>query len=260
MRMQVAVLLGCLCVMAERGVCATSFLSYTGNLANPEDVFETTFSISVTSNIEILTWSFGGGTDRAGSVIAPGGFDPLVALFSGPPATASIVTIAGNPAADADTLSNPPISYTGNCPPAGMVTIGTGTGNAVCGDDHMQVLGLAAGTYTLVLTDANYVPFAVNPGPPLSTLLSDGFVDLTGGVFQTCNTTGDGTFCITPSSAFAVDILDLSCSVDHPGCSGLSTPEPASSALLGLGLIALGAFKFRNKNGIAPRELSREGA
>ena len=248
MRMQLAVLFVLWCGMAEMGVCGTSFLSYTGNLANPEDVFETSFSISATSNIEVLTWSFGGGTNRAGTVIAPGGFDPLVALFSGPIATASIVTIAGSPAADGDTLSNPPISYVGNCPPAGMVTIGTGTGNVVCGDDRMQILGLAAGTYTLVLTDANYVPYAVNPGPPISTLLSDGFADFTGGVFQTCNTTGDGTFCITPSSAFAVDIVDLSCSVDHPGCSGLSTtPEPMSSALLGLGLAALGIFKFHNK-------------
>jgi hypothetical protein len=61
----------------------------------------------------------------------------------------------------------------------------------------------------LNLTDANYVPLAVNPGPAGgSTLLSDGFTDFTGGVFQTCNSTTDGTFCITPTSNFAVDIVD----------------------------------------------------
>ena len=41
---QVAIPLGCLFVMAKKGVGSTSFLSYTGNLATPEDVFEITCS------------------------------------------------------------------------------------------------------------------------------------------------------------------------------------------------------------------------
>jgi len=40
-------------------------------------------------------------------------------------------------------------------------------------------------TYTLVVSDANYQPYAVlNSGGTLS----DGFNDFTGGVFQTCDT------------------------------------------------------------------------
>jgi uncharacterized repeat protein (TIGR01451 family) len=176
----------------------------SGTRASPEAVFEQTFTLSATSNLRIVTFSFGGGTNAAGQVIPPGGFDPLVALFSGPPSTASIVLNAGKPAGDADTLSN----FVGNCPPAGTVVIGTGAGKVVCGDDALVLTNVPPGTYTLIVSDANNVPFAVDPGPPVSTLLSDGFLDLTAGVFQTCNITSDGTFCITPNNHFAVDVVD----------------------------------------------------
>jgi hypothetical protein len=173
-------------------------------LTSPEAVFEQTFTLSATSNLSIVTFSFGGGTNAAGQVIPPGGFDPLVALFSGPPSTASIFVTAGNPAGDADTLSN----FVGNCPPAGTVVIDTGIGDVVCGDDALVLTNVPPGTYTLIVSDANNVPFVVDPSPPLSTLLSDGFLDLTAGAFQTCNTTSDGTTCITPNNRFAVDIVD----------------------------------------------------
>jgi len=120
-------------------VPSTSSLSYIGALSGPEDMFEATFSLLATANLKIDTWGFGGGTNAAGAVIPAGGFDPWIALFSGPAATATIYAIAGVPAADADTLSNPPISFVGNCPPAGMVVIGTGSGNSVCGDDLLQI-------------------------------------------------------------------------------------------------------------------------
>jgi len=239
-----AILAACIGLLPTTAICSTSFLSYTGDLADPESVFTTTFTLTATANINIATWGFGGGTNAAGAAISAGGFDPMVSLFSGPAATASIVTVSGSPVANADTLFNPPFSFVGNCPPAGLVTIGTGSGASVCGDDLLSITGLPAGVYTLVLTDANYVPFAVNPGPPSSTLLSDGFSDLTGGVFQTCNTTSDGTFCITPTSNFAVDIVDLS-------GSGLATvPEPQSLEFVGIGLAALlGVLVNRHRGG-----------
>ena len=62
------------------------------------------------------------------------------------------------------------------------------------------------GTYVLLLSDAYYMPFAFNPGPPASFLLSDGFADLTGGAFQTCTSSGE---CRTDSGNFAVDIRAL---------------------------------------------------
>jgi MYXO-CTERM domain-containing protein len=228
------------------------YLSSTGTLDTPEDYFVEVFTLSATSNVEIDTWSFGGGTNAAGTVIPAGGFDPSIALFSGDVASASIFTVSGNPAADADTLGG----YVGNCPPAGMVTIGTGAGSSVCGDDTLSLPGLPAGTYTLVLSDANNIPYAVDPGPPVSSLLSDGFGDLTGGVFQTCNMTSDGTFCITPTANFAVDIVQQSGSeledvehfVEHPSDEGSATPEPAAAVLAMAGLAGLGMLRKINRN------------
>ncbi len=215
---------------------ARASISYTGSLSSPEDVFQATFTLGATTTIEIETFGFGGGINAAGTVIPAGGFDPLVALFSGTGPLAAIVTDSGgNPVAGADTLS----TFIGNCPPAHTVTIGTGTGSDVCGDVFLQALNLPAGTYTLLLADANYVPLAVDPGPPASTLLSDGFSDFTGGVFQTCNSTSAGTFCVTPANNFAVDLL------------GVSTPEPESWLLLalGLGLVAAGRSRKETKSG-----------
>jgi hypothetical protein len=226
----------------------TVSLSSMGTLTAPTDSFEEVFTLSAASDIQILTWGFGGGTNAAGAVIPAGGFDPLVALFSGPEATASIFMTGGNPAADADTFGG----FVGNCPPAAMVTIGTGAGSAVCGDAGLALTAVPAGTYTLVLSDANYVPFAVNPGPPDSTLLSDGFADLTGGAFQTCNMTSDGTFCITPTGNFAVDIVEQSGS-DLTGVRAdivhhSAVPEPAPAALALIGLAALGIFRKATRN------------
>jgi hypothetical protein len=215
-------------------------ISFTGTLATPESVFETAFSVAALSSVEIQTWGFGGGINGSGMAIPAGGFDPLVAVFSGTGAAATILTDAfGNPVAGADTLT----SFVGNCPPAGTVTIGTGTGSAVCGDVLLTIGALAAGNYTLVLSDANYVPDAVNPGPPASTLLSDGFADLTGGVFQTCNTTSTGTTCITPGNSYAVDIT-LQSAGGSPG-GGTSTPEPGTFGLLALGAAAAAAMRAR---------------
>jgi hypothetical protein len=204
-----------------------AFLAYTGSLPTPEDVFVKSFIVLTPGTLVIRTWGFGGGTNAAGQVITAGGFDSMVSLFSGPPASAMIDTVGGNPVADADTLSNPPFSYVGNCPPSGMVNIG---GTPACGDVRIALTGVPVGQYTLVLTDANYVPLAVNPGPPGSTNLSDGFTDFTGGVFQTCI---DPSTCISPNGNFAVDI------VTAETARIAEAPEPAVPALLVLALLAI---------------------
>jgi hypothetical protein len=193
-------------------------LSLTGSLSTSESVFEATFTLTGLSSLRFQTWSFGGGTNAGGTAIAPGGFDLLIALFQGAGDSAMIVSQSGNPLADADTL-NP---FQGNCPPAGTVTIGAGTGSSVCGDDLMIASNLLPGIYTLVLTDANYIPLAVDPGPPSATTLSDGFTDFSGGVFQTCNVPSGGLACISPGNQFAVDIVSLT------GPPPTLVPEPAT--------------------------------
>jgi hypothetical protein len=225
----------CLLAASAIGLSAESF-SYTGTLNSPESVFETTFNLAAAGSVTLQTWGFGGGTNAAGQVIAPGGFDPLLTLFSGPVGTATIVTDgSGNPLADADNLSNAPWSYVNN-PAAGEVAIGP---DLEFGDDFMQTPSLAAGTYTLVLSDAGYQPAAIYDGGALS----EGFFDLTGGVFQTCEST---TNCISPSGNYAVDIIT-------PRVVGTQgTPEPPPLPLLLTGLALLAGFGSFNQRRTAP--------
>jgi hypothetical protein len=203
-------------------------LSYTGTLGSPEDVFEVSFTLSSTSTVTVQTWSFGGGVNAMGQPIAAGGFDPLIALFSGTGPSATIVTdTSGNPLIDADNLNNPPWAFVGNCPPAGVVAIGF---NNDCGDDWMQVT-LAAGTYTLLLSDANYIPAAINDNGSLS----EGFTDLTAGVFQTCDPAADA--CITPNGNYAVDITSPGL-VNHAAQTITFPAIPTQYALTSVGLSA----------------------
>jgi hypothetical protein len=208
----------------------TDSLSFTGGLASATSDFEQSFTIPATEQVTIQTFGFGGGTNAAGVVIPAGGFDSTVSLFSGSGPSASIVLLGGNPAASSDLLS----LFSPGCPPAGMVTIGTGVGASVCGDNQLVVPNLSAGTYTLVLTDAGYWPVAVNPGPPTHSLLSDGFGSLGTPSFQTCNTTSDGTTCVTGTSNFAVDIV----------ANGV-VPEPGTFALVAAGLAMVAARRQR---------------
>lgn len=55
--------------------------SFTGSLSNPGEVQLFSFSVGSTSNVVLRTWSYAGGVNAAGTVIARGGFDPILALF-----------------------------------------------------------------------------------------------------------------------------------------------------------------------------------
>jgi hypothetical protein len=204
-------------------------ISCTGTADTPEDFFLKSFTVSGSSPqaITIQTFGFGGGTNAAGNVISPGGFDSLVALFSSAPET--ILTAGGNPIASVPGSTQ----FFPGCPPAGTVLIG---GSAICGDNKLTAT-LSPGTYTLLLSDANFVAFAVSPGPPISSLLSDGFADLSGGIFQTCTSSGA---CITPNGHFAVDISGVPVS---------TVPEPTTLALLtsGLGMLVYKRRRLRLK-------------
>jgi hypothetical protein len=204
-------------------LCGAS-LSFTGTLASPEDTFIQTINIGAAPSIIIQTWGFGGGTNAANTLIAAGGFDPFVGLFQGTGPTALFLD------GTADNLSN----YTSEpsaCPPAGLVTIGSVAGQ--CGDVNLQFFGLAAGEYTLFLSDANYVPNAVYE---TTGFLGDGFSDLTGGVFQTCY---DASDCNTDTANWAVDMSTSG------GQS--STPEPASFVLTALGLVVVSRLALRRR-------------
>jgi hypothetical protein len=130
--------------------------------------------------------------------------------------------------ADADNLLNDPWSYVGNCPPAETVLVGT---NYYCGDVRMQV-SLPAGNYTLLLTDANYIPNAVYT----NGTTDEGFTDFTAGVFQTCYPVENT--CITPNGTWALDITTI--------------PEPSALSLLGIGFTGLVGWKQVRKRRMTP--------
>jgi len=212
-------------------------ISCTGIAETPEDVLLESFTLAAGATITVQTYGFGGGTNAAGDSISPGGFDSLVALFSGTPTAATILTDGGgNPIASADNLS----IYSPGCPPAGLVTVGTVTG--VCGDNTLAAT-LSAGTYTLLLSDANFVPLAVNPNVFLgpydltdstssnygSSTNNGAYNDFSSGVFQTCASLVD---CNTDTGNFAVDITGL-------GPTSAPVPEPGTLTLLAGGLAVL---------------------
>lgn len=202
-------------------------ISYSGSLSDSTDTFLLPITLSQTDTLVFQTFGFGGGVNGNGGTIASGGFDPLLALFSGTGDSASIYNIGGDPnspAGTSDDLAN--FNSFAGCPPAGLVDIGTGPGSAVCGDINMTVT-LSAGTYTLLLADADYIPNALLGS---GTTLGDGFTDFTNGVFQTCNTNNAGTTtCINPSAQYAFDVTD----------QGSSAPEPTVFVLFASGLLAI---------------------
>jgi hypothetical protein len=95
---------------------------------------------------------------------------------------------------------------------------------------------LAAGTYTLVLTDANYIANAIYD----NGALSEGFTDFTAGVFQTCDPVSNA--CITTNGIYAVDITST---------SGF-TPEPGALSLMAAGLAALCCLRQFRKWRVSP--------
>ena len=59
---------------------ATDF-SFTGSLPTANSVQLFNFNVGAPSTVTLRTWSYAGGTNAAGTVIARGGFDPILALF-----------------------------------------------------------------------------------------------------------------------------------------------------------------------------------
>jgi hypothetical protein len=206
-------------------------ISCTGTFVVPEDVFTDTFTLAGPSTITVQTYGFGGGTNAAGTVISPGGFDSLVAFFSGPANNATLLTYSNsNPIASADDLS----TFSPGCPPAGLVNV---LGVPTCGD-NLVTASLGPGTYTLLLTDAFNLPLSVDPGLPgaLNLTNSSDYLDLTLGVFQTCLVYP--VTCTPDNGNFAADILATTPGTPAPTPTGppsvTATPEPGELVVLSL--------------------------
>jgi hypothetical protein len=199
---------------------SSSTQSYTGTLANSDSVFQTTVKVGAGDDVVLQSFGFGGGTNARGTVISAGGTAPEVAVFD---MTGGILTDGmGNPYGTSIALGNYPTFMGCSLAQAAAPVIG---GAPQCGDVAMSLDDLAAGTYTIVLSDSLYIANAIFDNGNLS----EGFTDLTGGQF--CNLEINGVACPNTSGNYALDVTTVTPSV--------ATPEPATFVLLGSGLLVV---------------------
>jgi len=66
------------CMLA--GVASASSFSFSGTFTQ-DDQRQLFLFTAPSSDVLLRTWSYAGGTDAAGGIVAPGGFDPALALF-----------------------------------------------------------------------------------------------------------------------------------------------------------------------------------
>jgi hypothetical protein len=67
-------------ILASSSAFAANF-SFTGNLANDDDVQLFSFTLASPATVTLRTWGYAGGTNAAGNLISNGGFDPILAVF-----------------------------------------------------------------------------------------------------------------------------------------------------------------------------------
>jgi len=212
------VLLGLAVTPATTTAAAVSF---TGTFQQDDNVRLFGFTLSAPSTVVMETWSYGGGTNAQGQVVARGGFATVVSLFSGSGAFIDV-------------------SLTGSCPPQNLDPT-----TGLCGDSFLSD-SLAAGNYLVAITEYANIP----NGPSLGNgFLETGQGNFTGPIF--CGAPGsffDAT-CNQRGSNFELDILGVT--------SAVAVPEPAGLAMLGSTFLATATlFRRRLKSRASAQNLT----
>ncbi len=183
-------------------------VSGTGVFAANDDVATLTFTLSAATQVDIRSYGYAGGVMDDGTVIAPGGFDPMIWLFD----------MAGE------------LLFSNDDGPISVVGVDPVTGAQF---DPFLTAFLGAGDYTVAVTQYKYTPITSN--------IAGGFaqtdLDLTAstgcaaGLF--CDAFGD-----TRTGAWALDVTAR---------AGVSeVPLPAAAPMLLLGIAGIG-FAARRK-------------
>lgn len=203
-------------VLTATNAALATPLSLTGEFMRDDDRFTYEFDVLRASMISIRTLSWGGGTNAAGALIAPGGFAPVVALFRRSNAPMLVA------------LASPAVSVALCGPGANVDPI-----SGFCWDVSLDQgqLSLTAGEYAIVLTQDDNLPQSDDHRAPFSR---DGQSDFTGPTFLGIPGQFIAAGGFQRDGHFAIDI-DL-----HQA----SVPSPGSALLIGLGLAGL-AYRAR---------------
>jgi hypothetical protein len=198
---------------------AQNNFSFEGLFLSDDQVQLFSFTLASAETVSFQTFGYGGGTNSADQVVPPGGFESLLTWFE------------------------PDGTYIDN-----SLTCGSGKSYLdACLDAYGQV-PLAAGTYTLALTQSGNGPVT---GPNCAFPdgnLSCGFTQQGSGNYTPLTTQDPGctefcgTFGSLESGNWAVDILNVS-----SASISTATPEPATMLLAGCSLALLGLAKRRRR-------------
>jgi hypothetical protein len=205
----------CLCVSA--GVAGAATFSFAGTFTH-DDQFTIFLFTAPSASVTVRTWSYAGGTDAAGQLIAPGGFDPILSVFDA----------TGGLTAGSLLLAN-------NNDGAGVATdLGNGF------DSLLLIPGLSAGgTYAVVLSQNDN---AAN-GPVFgSGFVRDGQGNFTPGAFGCLGTSFCDSSANQRNGNWEVDILGVG-SATIQGTA--TTPEPTSILLSAAGIAGLALLRRR---------------